>query len=326
MASPAPLPGKIALEEHYTSPWLSPSRGEVPFFDPDVFNALEPKLHDLNQTRLQAMDEAGVAIAVLSQTAPGVEAEQDAQLATELARRSNTFLHERIKLHPERFRGFACLALQDVAAACEELRRCIGELGFVGVLVNGSIQGAYLDAPQFEPFWRTLEQLEVPLYLHPGLSAAPNLALIGRPELAGPVWAWTVDTASHALRLVTGGVFDRHPGCRIIVGHMGETLPFQLWRFDSRSAICVSGRRLSRPPSETIREHVYVTTSGVCDDSALRCAIETMGEDRVMFSIDYPYEDHALAGRWIDAADLPEVQKRKVTRDTAARLLRLPLS
>ncbi|MCP9771432.1 amidohydrolase [Synechococcus sp. Tobar12-5m-g] len=317
------ITNKIALEEHFSAPRLQPSIKDVAFFDPEVLRAIEVALPEFQDQRLRAMDQAGISIAVLSQTAPGVQSIRDSVLAAELAHEANDFLHRRIETAPKRFRGFACLALQDVDRACDELKRCIQELGFVGALVNGSTNGAYLDEPQFAPFWHTLEQLDVPFYLHPGLPTDHPQAFRGHPELEGPVWRWTCDTATHVLRLVFGGVFDRHHTARLILGHMGETLPYMLWRLDSRAAVTTVGRGLSRPPAETLRHHVMVTTSGVCADAPLRCALEAMGAEAVMFSTDYPYEDIQVAANWIENADLPDDQRIKVCVANAERLLRL---
>ncbi|QPN58119.1 amidohydrolase [Synechococcus sp. CBW1107] len=320
------MPGivnKIALEEHFSAPGLEPSINEVSFFDPEVFPIIEAALPEIAEHRLLAMDRAGISIAVLSQTLPGVQSMGDVALAVDLARRGNDFLHTRIALAPERFRGFACLALQDVDAACNELKRCVLELGFLGVLVNGATDGVYLDEPHFSQFWHTLEQLDVPLYLHPGLVKGQVEAFRGYPELESALWGWTCDTATHILRLVFSEVFDRHPRARLILGHMGETLPFMLWRLDSRAGVTTIGRSLSRPPSETIKKHVTVTTSGVCADAPLRCALEAMGDDAVMFSTDYPYEDIQLAADWIDNADISEDQRIKVCRTNAQRVLGL---
>lgn len=314
---------KIALEEHFSGPDLQPSINDVAFFDPQVLGSIEAALPEFAEQRLLAMDRAGISIAVLSQTAPGVQAMEDAALAVELAHRVNDFLHTRLELAPARFRGFACLALQNVEAACNELKRCVLELGFVGVLINGATNGSYLDEPRFAPFWHTLEQLDVPLYLHPGLVSEHSQAFSGHPELEGAVWSWTCDTATHMLRLVFARVLERHPRARLILGHMGETLPYMLWRLDSRAAVTTLGRSLSQPPSETLKRHLTVTTSGVCADAPLRCALEAMGDHAVMFSTDYPYEDIQLAADWIENAAISEAQRIKVCRSNAQRVLRL---
>jgi 2,3-dihydroxybenzoate decarboxylase len=312
---------KIALEEHFSGPGFEQYLAGVGgLFDPGVLAAIEARLPDFEQQRLAMMDAAGISIAVLSQTAPGVQQEPEAATAVDLARRSNDFLASRIAEHPYRFRGFAAVALQDVDAAIAELQRSVTELGFVGVLVNGNTCGHYLDEPQFDRFWSALTELQVPLYLHPGLLVDEPAMFAGRPELNGATWSWTCETASHALRLVFGGVFLRHPTATVILGHMGETLPFDLWRLDSRALTTTPGRAMPKPPSQQIREHILITTSGVCSDAALRCSLTELGPDRVLFATDYPYEDAQIAADWIDRADIDGDVRQKVCWDNAAAL------
>ncbi|MFM7674645.1 MAG: amidohydrolase family protein [Synechococcus sp.] len=198
------------------------------------------------------------------------------------------------------------------------------ELGFVGALVNGHTQGRYLDDLCFTPFWQMLERLDVPLYLHPAPPFRLPQVLEGLPALDGAVWSWTGETASHALRLVFGGVFERHPRARLILGHMGESLPFELWRLDSRSAILPESHRPRRAPAATLREHLWITTAGVCADGPLQCSLQELGEERVLFSVDYPYEDSTLACRWIDSAAISEPVRQKVCFGNASALLKLP--
>jgi len=312
---------KIALEEHFSIQELLPTPAELEFFDPQVLNRIEPLLPELADRRLTAMDRAGIEIAVLSQTAPGIQTVASSSEASVLARRANNALQVAIQQHPQRFRGFAALNLQDVDAACAELKRCITELGFVGALINGSSHGQYLDHPDLEPLWSTLETLDVPLYLHPGLPTNQPASMVR--ELDGATWGWSFDTATHALRLIVKGVFDRHPKARVILGHMGENLPFYLWRLDSRYATTRYRQAISGPPSEIFRRHFFITTSGVCDDAALQCSIDTLGCDRIMFSTDYPYEDIELAGRWIDQAPIDRKSKTMISRTTAEALLRI---
>jgi 2,3-dihydroxybenzoate decarboxylase len=315
---------KIALEEHFNAPILV---GKLPdLFSPEVLRSIEERLPEFNEKRLQAMDLGGIEITVLSQTAPGVQLLKDKQAAVEAAQSSNNFLARQIGLHPTRYRGFACLPLQDPQAAVLELERCVKEFGFLGALVNGHTGGHYLDAPEFSPLWSLLEQLQVPLYLHPVEPFIVPHVFQGQPALDGAVWSWTCETSSHALRLVVGGVFDHHPAAKLILGHMGETLPFHLWRLDSRVAILPDSRRPARPPSEVIREHLWITTSGVCSDAALQCSLQELGNDRVMFSTDYPYESSEVACNWIEAASIDEATRTKVCWQNAAELLKITSS
>ena len=316
-----PTINKIALEEHFSIRELLPTSEELEFFDPKVLSAIEPLLPELAEKRLANMDRAGIEIAVLSQTAPGIQAIADSLEATAMARHANDALHAAIKQQPRRFRGFAALNLQDIDAACEELKRCVTELGFVGALVNGSTQGEYLDNPRVDSLWVTLEQLDVPLYLHPGLPTNQPASMV--KELDGATWGWSVDTATHALRLIVKGVFERHPNVNVILGHMGENLPFYLWRLDSRYSSTRYRNDISTTPSAVFRRNFFITTSGVCDDAALQCSIATLGPERIMFSTDYPYEDIEHAGRWLDQATIDPIAKTMICRDTARTLLRI---
>jgi len=312
---------KIALEEHFSIRELLPTSMELEFFDPQVLDVIESLLPELAEQRLANMDKAGIEIAVLSQTAPGIQAISNSPDASAMARYANDALHMSIELQPRRFRGFAALNLQDIDAACAELKRCVNELGFVGALVNGSTQGEYLDNPRLDPLWLTLEQLDVPLYLHPGLPTNQPASMV--KELDGATWGWSFDTATHALRLIVKGVFDKHPNAKVILGHMGENLPFYLWRLDSRYLSTRYRNDISTTPSAVFRRNFFITTSGVCDDAALQCSISTLGPERIMFSTDYPYEDIELAGRWMDQAMIDPLAKTMICRDTARMLLRL---
>lgn len=321
----APVPTrKIALEEHFTTPELAQRYVARPTLSDALFADIERRLVDFDALRLETMDRAGIDLSVLSVTTPGVQAESDAATAIRLARAANDALAEQVARHPSRYAGFAHLPLQDPKAAAEELERCVRQLGFVGALINGQTRGQYLDADGFLPFWERVAALDVPIYLHPGQMADQPAMFAGRPELEGAVWAWTVETATHALRLVFGGTFTRFPTVRVILGHMGETLPFLLWRLDSRWQ-CALDTELppDQRPSALIRRHIAITTSGVCDPAALTQALAALGEDQVMFSVDYPYEDTATAAAFIEAAPLTAETRAKVCAGNAMRLLKL---
>ena len=316
-----PTINKIALEEHFSIGELLPTSAELEFFDPQFLGVIEPLLPELAEKRLAHMDKAGIEIAVLSQTAPGIQAIADSSEASAMASHANDALHAAIKQQPRRFRGFAALNLQEIDTACAELKRCVSEMGFVGALINGSTQGEYLDNPKVNPLWSTLEQLDVPLYLHPGLPTNQPASMV--KELDGATWGWSFDTATHALRLIVKGVFETHPNAKVILGHMGENLPFYLWRLDSRFASTRYRNDIGTTPSAVFRQNFFITTSGVCDDAALQCSITTLGPERIMFSTDYPYEDIELAGRWIDQATIDPLAKAMICGDTARMLLRL---
>jgi len=315
---------KIALEEHFNSPSCAEYLKSVDdLFDQEILANISDLLVEFDEKRIEKMDVAGIKIAVLSQTSPGIQQEPDAHKATLAAKLTNDFLASNIKRHPERFRGFACIALQEPNSAAAELERCINELGFVGVLLNGHTRGHYLDEPAYDIFWKTLVKLDVPLYLHPTNTFDQPDMFKGCPGLDGAFWSWTCETASHALRLVLNGTFERYPSARVILGHMGETLPFELWRFDSRSAVRPRNQQLLKKPSEIIKQNILITTAGVCSDAALLCSLAEIGEDSVMFSTDYPYEDVQIAGNWINSAPLTDEVRRKVCWDNASRILKI---
>lgn len=315
---------KIALEEHFTSPGFEGySKAFTSLMTEAEFKALSEKLNDFDNHRLAAMDAAGIDVMILSQTGPGVQAEVDPELAIAKARQSNDFLAAQIARTPSRYAGFAALPMHRPDEAVRELSRCVNELGFKGALVNGHTLGRYYDDPAYDPLWKALQDLDLPMYLHPIDAHGVSPAFAGRPELSGAIWGWGVETGTHALRLVFGGVFDRFPGLRVILGHMGEGLPFQRWRFDSRFAVYSHGVKLERSPSDYIGTNIVITTSGVCSDAVLVAAVAEMGEDAVMFSVDYPYESVEVANAFIEGASLPDAVKRKICRDNAERLFRL---
>jgi 2,3-dihydroxybenzoate decarboxylase len=318
----------IALEEAFSMegmkmvPKLSDATAPMSV-DPVIMADWETRLADFTQWRLPEMDANGVALQVLSLTAPGIQAVTDPVVAVTDAKAANDYLAAVIAKHPDRFNGFAALPLQDPAAAAQELRRCVRELRLSGALVNDHTSGHYLDEPQFLPVWQALEELEVPLYIHPGAPPVDEWHLLsGYPYLTGPIWGWGAQAAGHALRLVFGGVFDCHPKARIILGHMGEFLPFQLWRLDSRYKM-LRDRKLERLPSEYFGRNILITTSGVCSPAALAGAVMAVGEDAVLFSIDYPFESTEAAVRFLKSAPLSKVAREQIAGLNAARILRI---
>ncbi len=316
--------GKIALEEHFIVPELLPHMLEaMPNVSDEARVDLVDRMSDFGERRLAAMDEAGVDLAVLSISGPGVQAEPDPAKAERYAKTANDALAAEIDRRPDRYRGFAHLAMHDPARAADELERCVRDLGFVGAMVNGHTGGIYLDDPRHDPFWERLEALNVPLYLHPTDAFVLPHVFEGAPELVKPTWEWTMETSAHFLRLVFSGVFDRFPALCVVLGHMGETLPYVLWRLDSRAALIVGKRPLRHPPSTYLRRNLAVTTSGACDDVPLIAAVSALGAGRVMFSIDYPYEDPATAGRFLDGAAVPDDVRARIARTNAAALLGL---
>ncbi|MER6282412.1 amidohydrolase family protein [Streptomyces sviceus] len=282
------------------------------------------RLDDLTDLRLADMDANGVDVQVLSYATPGLEVIEDPAEAVAVARRVNDHLAKAVAAHPKRFAGFAVLPLQDPKAAVVELRRAVKELGLKGVLYNDHVRGHYLDEPQFRPVWAELERLGVTLYLHPAAIPADNWRVFdGYPVLVGPSWGWTATTGAHALRLIYGGVFDEFPRASVMLGHMGELLPFQMARLDSRYDQVRAERRLQHLPSYYLRNNVYVTTSGVMSHAALLGAVHAVGVDRVLFSIDYPFESSAEAVAFLRSAPYAPADLASIAHGNAERVLGL---
>jgi 2,3-dihydroxybenzoate decarboxylase len=316
---------KIALEEHCMIP------GFEDYWEPTVRGVersrrdmLLARLSDLGSGRLEAMDEAGIAIAVLSLAGPGVQVETDVGTAVRKAREANDWLAVQIQKHPRRLGGFAHLAMQDARAAADELERAMRDLNFSGALINGHTHGQYLDHAALDPFWERAEALDAAVYIHPADPVSKYPALADCKALNGPMWEWGVETGTHALRLVMNGVFDRFPRAKLVLGHLGETLPFLLWRFDSRAQHF--GLKFKKPPSAYIRENIWVTTSGMFSADPLACTLSALGTDHVMFSADHPFESMQEAGEFMDSVALDEEVRKAVAFRNAATLLRLPLS
>jgi len=280
---------------------------------------------DVGEQRIAAMDAAGLDVQVISLNSPGIQAEAGPGAAVTRAKAANDLLAAIIETHPDRYAGFAALPLQDPAAAVRELERAVTQLGFKGGLVNGHTLGKYLDDPSLRPLWEAANGLDVPLYLHPANGVDVPDVIADHPVLAGPMWSWNHDTASHVLRLVFGGVFDDFPNSKVIVGHMGEGLPFILWRLDSRWAWHNHrGIELKRgTPSAYIRHNVYITTSGVFDEAPLKCSISALGADHVLFGADYPFEDLDAGTEFLRTADIDAADRELIAHGNAERLLRL---
>ena len=326
------MQGKIALEEHFAiQETLMDSAGYLP---DHTWEELSARVLDVDGRRLEEMDRHGIEIMILSLNAPAVQAIPDRARAVETARRANDALAGWCAKHPGRFRGFAALPLQDAEAACREAERCMAELGFVGALVNGFSQvddpgtAVYYDLPRYREFWSAFAALDVPFYLHPR-NPLPSMAQIyeGHPWLLGPTWAFGQETAVHALRLMASGLFDRHPGLQIVLGHMGEGLPFSIWRCDNRNAWTKAppAYPAERRFAEYLQDNFHVTTSGNFRTQALVNAMLEMSADRVLFSVDWPFENVDHAAEWFDACPISEHDRRKIGRGNAARLFRLGL-
>jgi len=324
------MKGKIGLEEHFaTDDTLADSKGFLP---DHTWPELRGRLIDFHERRIAEMDRCGVEMMILSLNAPAIQAILEPKRADEIARRANDFLAEQVRRRPDRFQALAALPMQDPELADNELTRCVEQLGFRGALVNGFSQVfeadsmVYYDLPQYWPFWETVERLGVPFYLHPR-NPLPRDARIyeGHPWLLGRIWAFGHETAVHALRLMASGLFDAHPRLQIILGHMGENLPFAMWRVDNANAWIENRHNwpAKRRLSDYFRENFYVTTSGNFHTPALYNTMLEIGADRIMFSTDWPFENIDHAAVWFDAVAIGEEDRLKIGRTNALKLFKL---
>ena len=324
------MQGKVALEEHFAvEETLSDSAGFVP---EDHWAELSGRLLDMHDRRLAEMDRHGIEVMIVSLNAPAAQAIPDPARAVAVARRANDALAEHIARRPDRFRGSAALPMQDPDAAARELERCVRELGFVGGLVNGFSQigsasnATYLDHAQYRPFWAHVAALDVPFYLHPR-NPLPEHSQIyeGHPWLMGPTWAFGQETAVHALRLMGSGLFDAHPSLQIILGHMGEGLPYSMWRIDNRNAWVKAPKKhaAKRNIGAYFQENFHLTTSGNFRTQTLLDAMLEIGADRILFSADWPFENIDHAAIWFDATTISEADRAKIGRGNAWKLFKL---
>jgi gamma-resorcylate decarboxylase len=325
-----PMQGKIALEEHFA---IDETVQDSAGFSPDEdWAELKSRLLDIQDRRLREMDASGIEVMLLSLNAPAIQAIPDVGRALDLSRRANDFLAEQVARKPQRFQGLAALPMQDPEAAARELSRCVEALGFRGSLVNGFSQIAgnenavYYDLREYWPFWSEVERLGVPFYLHPRNPLPKDSAIYrGHRWLMGPTWAFGQETAVHALRLMGSGLFDSYPRLNVILGHMGEGLPYSMWRVDNHNKWMRSQNQYpaKRKIAEYFRENFYITTSGNFRTQALIDAMLEIGADRILFSADWPFENIDHAADWFDAATISEGDRLKIGRENARSLFKL---
>jgi len=273
---------------------------------------------DMIDKRIVEMDQFGIDMQVLS-LGPGIE-QYEASFGTELARITNNRLAEIIKRYSDRFSGFACIAPQDPLAASHELERAVKELGLKGAMVKSNVQGEYLDNQKFWVIFETAEKLGVPIYIHPK-EPSPQMIkpFTDYPELAGAMWGYSVEAGLHAMRLICSGVFNYFPNLRIILGHLGEGIPFWLWRLDSRS----EKGKYKKKPSQYFKEHFYVSVSGMYWEPALLMTVSAIGSERILFATDYPSESFDDAIQSIKNLPLSDKDKENIWHLNAERLLKL---
>lgn len=324
------MKGKIGIEGHFAIPETL-GCSQV-YFDKDVWPKFSSRILDLMEIRVEEMDKHGMDLQVLSLNSPAVQAIYNKKEAVEVAKKANDVMAEAIQRTPNRFRGFAALPMQDPDAAIKELHRAVKDYGCVGALVNSFSQidtpdqYKYLDDPMYREFWGELEKLDVPLYLHPREPMPCNIqSLDGHPWLEGAAWAFGVDTATHALRIMCSGIFDEFPKARMILGHLGEMLPFTIWRTQNRISKTDRGLPAKKPLTEYMTENVWFTVSGQYRTQALLNTMMEFGSDKIMFATDFPFEEIKDACEWFDHCSISEADRYKIGRKNSIDLLKLDL-
>lgn len=334
MAIIQPCMRTITLEEHFVTKsflratHLRANQAQARGFPPQLA-ALQSSLLDIGAGRIAAMDDALIDFQVLSLAALGFDA-LDTATACPLARDVNDELAEAVRAHPGRFGGFAALPLQDPAAAVIELERCIHRLGFYGALVNGTTGGLFLDDPRFFPIFEAAAHLQVPIYLHPAPPPEPveRAYFSGLPGETGFLlsiagWGWHAETGLHTLRLILSGLFDRLPALQLIIGHMGEGLPYALAR--SSGVLSNAAPHLRQPVAAYFQPNIHITTSGYFTPPPLRCALEVVGIDHLLFSVDYPFSANTRGRAFLESLRdmLSTEDLAKLIHRNATRLLNL---
>lgn len=315
----------LALEEHFRSSAFRALQGTGAARGRTLPAEVLEKLDDVGEPRLQDMADAGVDVQVLSHIGLGEQLGSDDAMT--VPREANDELASLVRAHPGAYRGFALLPVSDPEEAAEELRRSALELGLQGAMIHGTIAGRFLDDDRFWPIFAAAADLGVPLYLHPAppprdvfesyyAGFTPELSA----ALATSAWGWHVETGLHVLRLILGGVFDRHPRLQVIVGHMGEALPYMLARLDERLG---EFAKLERRPADYLRQNVHYTISGFFTEAPLRCLLDVVGVDRLMFAVDYPFSANDVAVRFLRSAPLSDEDREKISHVNAEALLRI---
>jgi predicted TIM-barrel fold metal-dependent hydrolase len=315
----------IAIEEHYWDKEVAAT-----FDATDAMRgapSIVERLFDYGALRIKEMDEAGIDVQVLSHGAPATQ-RGEPDVVTRLARGANDRLREIVRAYPDRFAAFGCLPTPDPKAAADELERCVTKLGFKGAMVHGLTNGLFLDDKRFWPIFERAQELDVPIYIHPATPHHTVAEIYYKdyikdfPALLTAGWGFTVEAATQGIRLVLSGVFDAYPELKIIMGHLGESLPFSLWRITQALA-----RHGNRSTSFSFRDyfckHFWITTSGNFSNPALLCSVMELGVDRIIFSVDYPYVANKLGTDWIPHIPLCHEDKVKILSGNAERLLRL---
>jgi predicted TIM-barrel fold metal-dependent hydrolase len=322
----------IAIEEHFLSRGFrevlqSHASSLAGVSNPVMTAERQIKLADLGTLRLQDMDMAGIDLRVISDIGSNIVSRPGDE-GVQLAREANDQLAAAIAAHPDRFAGFASLPMTEPEAAAEELERAVRSLGLKGAMIHGVTEGRFLDDPAFLPVLERAAALAVPIYLHPAFPPAPvrDVYYAGLDPavsfvLATSGWGWHSEVGIHALRLILAGVFDRLPTLQIIIGHMGEMIPFMLARIDDW--LTPMAQQLQRSVPEYFSHHFHFTTSGFFTDPPLMLALQVMGADRIIFSVDYPFSTNEQGRAFLDHAAISPAEKEKISHLNAEQLLGL---
>lgn len=317
----------VTLEEHFVTRDFvraTAGHGSPPWLQREQ---LRDRLLDLGEGRIAAMDEGNIDLQVLSLASMGLD-KLDAATATSLAHDINDELAAAVRAHPTRFAGFAALALKDPGSAAKELERCVQKLDFKGAMLDGTTEGEFLDQPKFLPVFEAAQSLGVPIYLHPAPppETVQKAYFSNLPGDAGfflsiAGWGWHAETGLHVLRLIVSGLFDRLPNLQLIIGHMGEGVPYALAR--SSNALSLAMKRLPRSVAEYFRANVHVTTSGYFTTPPFQCALEVLGIDRLMYSVDYPFSPTTNGREFLSSLQFESEDMAKLSHENAERLLQL---
>ncbi|KPI43947.1 2,3-dihydroxybenzoate decarboxylase [Cyphellophora attinorum] len=333
------MKGKVALEEAWSLPRLHElnKKWTIQYYTPkDLFDQHVTEIEDLTSIRLHHADKYGVGYQVVSFTAPGTQEIADPKEAHELAVEANNYAAEKIRDHQDTLGAFAALSMHDPKQAAAELHRCVTQLGFKGALVNDcQVAGPngedviFYDGPEWDVFWKTCTDLDVPFYMHPGPPTGIFFEKLwkDRSNLIGPPLSFANGVSLHVLGMVVNGVFDRHPKLQYIIGHLGEHVPADLWRinhwFEDRQRFCETALKAKKTIWEYFNENIWITTSGNFSTTTLNLCLSEVGSHRILFSVDYPYETFEDGCTWFDNLDLNTADRLKIGRENAKRLLRL---
>ena len=321
----------IAIEEHFITPMYRERVGANEFRNfylqsrgAQLGHDIVEQNADLGAKRVAHMDAAGIDLQVLSFGSPGTEA-FGSDVAIPMARDANDKLHDTVKTYPGRFAGFAALPTADPEKAAAELERCVTKLRFKGAMIHGHQQGRFLDDRKYWPIFERAEALEVPIYLHPTVPHpdAMKSYFAGYEDLARAGWGFAVDTSCHFLRIVFAGVFDAYPKLKIILGHLGEGIPFAMHRLDDHTRAAASRRGLKRSPIEYLRENLLVTTSGNWYEPAFQLTLQALGVDKILFAVDWPYEANSTGVAFLKGVSLSDADREKIAHRNAEYWLKL---